>query len=215
MTGLQCTAGAIQDADVTECRLDLSSFRFTKLRATVFKDCSLVGADFQNADLSGTQFIGCDLEGAQFSHARMEGARFEDCVLSGVGGVASFRGAIVRSDDLLSLSRVLATALGITIEHATARPGRFACHSGSAGRFCAACASAALIAPGMRLRPTRISRTTITTAEASRTDSRPEHTGRQHTGRQRSDRQRDAERQEPSALIGRGRLERFRAVQSL
>jgi transposase len=38
---------------------------------------------------------------------------------------------------------------------ATASPRRFACHSGSTGRFCVACASAALIAPGMGLRPTR------------------------------------------------------------
>jgi hypothetical protein len=52
----------------------------------------------------------------------MEGARFVECVLSGVGGVAGFRGAIVRSDDLLSLSRLLATALGITIEHGDGEP---------------------------------------------------------------------------------------------
>jgi hypothetical protein len=53
MTGLQCTAGAIQDADVTEGRQDLSSFRFTKLRTTVFKDCSLVGATSRTRTFTG------------------------------------------------------------------------------------------------------------------------------------------------------------------
>lgn len=116
MIGFHFVGGVAQDLQVRDCRLTHSSFRFTKLRKTVFAECNLVGADFQGADLAGAQFIGCDLEGAQFSQAKMCGARFVDCILSGIGGVSSFRGATVRSEDLISLVRVLATELGIMIE---------------------------------------------------------------------------------------------------
>ncbi len=43
------------------------------------------------------------------------GARFEKCWLEGIGGVADLRGAAIRSDDLVSLSKVFALALGIDI----------------------------------------------------------------------------------------------------
>lgn len=76
-------------------------------------------ADFQAADLRTAAFLRCDLSGAQFSLARMTGTRLADCTLDGVGGVASFDGAIIRTVDLMSLTRALATALGITIEDPT------------------------------------------------------------------------------------------------
>ncbi|MEJ3747463.1 pentapeptide repeat-containing protein [Actinomycetes bacterium KLBMP 9797] len=68
--------------------------------------------------MSGVQFTNCDLTGAQFSQATMEGTRFTNCVLAGVGGVTSFTGAIVASQDLVGLSYTLAAALGIQIEGA-------------------------------------------------------------------------------------------------
>jgi uncharacterized protein YjbI with pentapeptide repeats len=68
--------------------------------------------------VGGVQFTNCDLSGAQFSQAKMEGTRFADCVLAGIGGVTSFAGAIVASQDLVGLSHTLAAALGIQIEGA-------------------------------------------------------------------------------------------------
>lgn len=46
----------------------------------------------------------------------MEGARFSHCALVDIGGVTSWKGAIVRSHDLVTLSYMLAAALGIRIE---------------------------------------------------------------------------------------------------
>ncbi len=116
MTGLHWTDGLLRDVRFTESRLDLSSFRFTDFVAVLFERCNLTGTDFIKADLSGAQFIGCDLTGAQFSQANMEGARFSHCVLVDIGGVTSWKGAIVRSHDLVTLSYTLAVALGIRIE---------------------------------------------------------------------------------------------------
>lgn len=116
MTGFHWTDGLLRDARFTESRLDLSSFRFTDFVAVLFERCNLTGTDFIKSDLSGAQFIGCDLTGAQFSQANMEGARFSHCVLVDIGGVTSWKGAIVRSHDLVTLSYTLAAALGIRIE---------------------------------------------------------------------------------------------------
>lgn len=116
MTGVQWIDGSLRDVAVSECRADLTSFRFTDFHNVVFEGCNLTGADFQNADLGSAQFTSCDLSGAQFSQAKMEGTRFSNCVLEGIGGVTSFDGAIVASHDLVGLSYSLAAALGIRIE---------------------------------------------------------------------------------------------------
>jgi uncharacterized protein YjbI with pentapeptide repeats len=116
MTGVHWIDGFLRDVTVSECRADLASFRFTDFHHVVFEGCNLTRADFQNADVSGVQFTNCDLSGAQFSQAKMEGTRFSDCVLAGVGGVTSFAGAIVASQDLVGLSYTLAAALDIRIE---------------------------------------------------------------------------------------------------
>src|SRR5205807_2603137 len=111
LTGLQWIDGAVRDVTVAQCRADLASFRFSALQHVVFEDCNLTRADFQNADVSGVVFRRCDLTAAQFSHATMVGTRFADCELAGIGGVASFAGAVVASRDLAGLAHALAAAL--------------------------------------------------------------------------------------------------------
>lgn len=120
MTGVHWIDGMLRDVTVSQCRADLTSFRFTAFHHVVFEGCNLTRADFQNADVSGVQFTGCDLTGAQFSQATMADTRFSNCILAGIGGVTSFAGAIVASGDLVGLSYTLAAALGIRIEDAAA-----------------------------------------------------------------------------------------------
>jgi uncharacterized protein YjbI with pentapeptide repeats len=121
MTGLHWINGAWRDVTVSQCRLDLSSFRFTDFHAVVFEGCNLTGADFQNADLGGARFTDCDLTGAQFSQAKMVGTRFANCSLAGIGGVTSMAGSFVAGQDLIALSYTLAGALGIQIEEPDSR----------------------------------------------------------------------------------------------
>jgi uncharacterized protein YjbI with pentapeptide repeats len=116
LTGLQWVDGTVRDVTVAHCRADLASFRFSAFQRVVFEDCNLTRADFTNADVSGVVFRRCDLTAAQFSHATMAGTRFTDCELAGIGGVASFAGAVVASGDLAGLARALAAALDIRIE---------------------------------------------------------------------------------------------------
>ena len=115
MTGAQLIDCALNDVAFHEVKLDLAAMRFAKLRRVEFHDCNMAGADLTGADIGGASFVGCDLSGAQFSQVKAVGARFENCWLEGIGGVASLRGASIRSDDLVSLSKVFALALGIEI----------------------------------------------------------------------------------------------------
>jgi uncharacterized protein YjbI with pentapeptide repeats len=116
MTGLTLSKGLARDVEFTDCRLDMSSWRFTDFHAARFTNCNLTRADFTEANLTGAQFVGCDLTGAQFDKARMAGTRFSNCTLVDIGGVLSWHGAIVDSHDLIALSYTLAHALGIQIE---------------------------------------------------------------------------------------------------
>jgi uncharacterized protein YjbI with pentapeptide repeats len=116
MTGMAWADGILREVTAEDCRMDMAAFRFSTFKNVVFSDCKLVQADFHEADLRGVRFERCDLTGAQFSNAQMEGTRLSDCALDGIGGVTSFRGAIVTSRDVLGLAYALASALGIRIE---------------------------------------------------------------------------------------------------
>ena len=116
MTGFAWVNASVKDVEFVDCRLDLSSWRFTDFSAVRFAGCNLAKADFTGSDLSGAQFVGCDLTGAVFDQATMDGTRLRSCVLLGIGGIQSWRGAVVHESDLLSLSYTLAHALGIRID---------------------------------------------------------------------------------------------------
>ncbi|QSB14689.1 pentapeptide repeat-containing protein [Natronosporangium hydrolyticum] len=115
ITGLQLHDGVLRDVLVTDCRADLTSWRFSSFTHVRFERCLLARADFSYARLGGVEFVDCDLTGAQFSHAEMTGARFRRCELAGIGGVTSFAGVTMSGQDLLALSYTLAGALGIEL----------------------------------------------------------------------------------------------------
>ena len=116
MTGMTFIDGMVRDVEFRDCKLDLSNWRANTFTSVHFAQCDLSGADFGGADLRGVVFTECGLEGAQFSHAKAKGARFLDCDLAGIGGIGSLAGATIRSDDLLTLTGLLARELDITIE---------------------------------------------------------------------------------------------------
>jgi uncharacterized protein YjbI with pentapeptide repeats len=116
MTGMTFIDGMVRDIVFQECKLDLTNWRANTFNTVHFVGCELSGADFAGADLRGVVFERCGLSGAQFSNAKANGARLLDCELSGIGGIGSLSGATIRSDDLLTLTALLARELDITIE---------------------------------------------------------------------------------------------------
>lgn len=117
MTGMSWVDGVLRDVTISDCRADLTLFRFSAFHNVRFYRCNLARADFENADLTGVWFTDCDLTSAQFSQARMTGTRLTNCELAGVGGVTSFSGATIRGGDPMELTRLLASALGIRLEY--------------------------------------------------------------------------------------------------
>jgi uncharacterized protein YjbI with pentapeptide repeats len=116
MTGAALLATTVRDVTFRDCRIDLASFAASKFADVTFTNCRLDQANFGDADLSGVQFNGCGLAGAQFSGATLTGARFSGCDLTGIAGVTNLRGAIITTSDALTLARIFAEALEITIE---------------------------------------------------------------------------------------------------
>ncbi|MGH3487743.1 MAG: pentapeptide repeat-containing protein [Actinopolymorphaceae bacterium] len=75
----------VVDPDVVfdQCRMDLSTFRFTSFTKVRFSGCNLTQADFTDADLRGALFVDCNLTGVQFAQADMSGTRPPNCILDG------------------------------------------------------------------------------------------------------------------------------------
>jgi uncharacterized protein YjbI with pentapeptide repeats len=116
MTGVSWLACTLRDVALDGSRIDFASFFGTKFTDVTFTNCRLEQANFGDADLSGLRFDDCNLTGAQFSGAKLTGTRFSGCDLTGISGVSSMRGAIVATSDAITLARIFADALGITIE---------------------------------------------------------------------------------------------------
>lgn len=114
-TGLQWTNGLVRDVTVTDSRVDLAGFRFSKLRDVEFRDCKLAGLDLTEAALTRVRFVDCDLSGAKLHHATMSQVAFDDCVLDDIDGIEALRGATITAADLMPLLDALARALGITV----------------------------------------------------------------------------------------------------
>ena len=61
-----------------DCQLDLSSFYQLKLKATIFKNCSLRESDFAEADLTNATLDNCDFSSAIFDQTILEKADFRN-----------------------------------------------------------------------------------------------------------------------------------------
>lgn len=115
-TGASFGAAVMEDATFEGCKLDLSGWRFAKLTKVHFKGCQLDQADFSGARLWDVCFEDCSLNGATFLEGRVRDVRIERCPMVGVGGVQALRGATIAGAEALSLTDLLADALGITLE---------------------------------------------------------------------------------------------------
>ncbi|NML36630.1 pentapeptide repeat-containing protein [Chitinophaga sp. G-6-1-13] len=67
-----------------ECILDYSTFLGTRLRKTLFHDCSLKEVDFSEADLTSADFKNSDLTMARFSNTILEKADFRNAQNFGI-----------------------------------------------------------------------------------------------------------------------------------
>jgi uncharacterized protein YjbI with pentapeptide repeats len=117
LTGMSWSRGIMRDSVMEAVRANLASFRSSKIRNVVFRECDLNQADFQSVELRNVLFDRCNLTAAQFSNAAMQhNVRFEDCKLIDIVGVQGMAGSTVSGGDLLGLAGSLARAAGIAVE---------------------------------------------------------------------------------------------------
>jgi uncharacterized protein YjbI with pentapeptide repeats len=107
------SGGILQDAEVTGCRAERWSLRFSTLQRVTIADCALVGADFYGVTFDKVVFERCDLSGAHFDNATVKELTMRSCGFLGVTGALSLRGAVVDLDDLAGLAPSLAREAGL------------------------------------------------------------------------------------------------------
>jgi uncharacterized protein YjbI with pentapeptide repeats len=116
--GVTLVKGQFDDGLLTGCVSSDLSFRFSRLRRVVFRDCDLSGADFYNVAFDHVTIDGCDLRRAHFDAATVSCLAITSCDLAGVTGVAGLKGAQLDASDLPNLAQSMASETGILIRDA-------------------------------------------------------------------------------------------------
>jgi uncharacterized protein YjbI with pentapeptide repeats len=115
LTGLDLGEARLEEVRFVGCKLDYANLRHATVEYVSFEDCVLSGADFQGARLHSVRFSGCDLNGADFSRAEFAHVDFRGSQLELAGSVLGLGGATVDPLQLMELSRLLASELGMTV----------------------------------------------------------------------------------------------------
>jgi len=115
LRGVTLAKGQIDDSFLEGCSTDELSFRFSRLRHVVFRDCDLSGADFYNTTFEHVTMIDCDLQRARFDAADVKCLAVQNCNLTGVHGVSGLKAATLDASDLPAMAISLASELGIAI----------------------------------------------------------------------------------------------------
>lgn len=89
------------------------SFRFAKIKNTIFLDCNLDNADFIGANLENVIFRNCSLKNSQFSQSRLKNVNFKD---SNIEGIAISRDSFGNITVNTGQAIYLASLLGLNIE---------------------------------------------------------------------------------------------------
>ncbi len=100
---------------VSGSRIDLASFRFSRLVRVTFEDCLLAQTAFLDAQLDSVRFHRCDLSSADFRGAQVHRCEFRGNNLAGAEGIQSLRGAAMEWTDIIEMAGVWAAALGIEV----------------------------------------------------------------------------------------------------
>ena len=114
-TGIDLSEAELRDVVLTGCRLDLASFRFSKLTRGAFRDCRLEEADLHAATLSSVSFERCLLNRANLHGASFSRCELRECNLERIEGAGSLAGVRMTWPDVVGIADRLAEAVGIAV----------------------------------------------------------------------------------------------------
>ncbi len=116
LTGLQLPEGNFLDFVLKESRANLTNFRNSKFKLCHFVETDLSEADFSGSKLTKVRFEGCMLDKVDFSNCTFDNVEFIDCSLATVNGLTAFKGVSISEQNLVEISPILASELGIKIQ---------------------------------------------------------------------------------------------------
>jgi uncharacterized protein YjbI with pentapeptide repeats len=110
---LRATAVVLED-----CKLDDAWLRMSIWERSALRDCDLTAADLYGSRWKRSQIVRSRLDGAQLSTARLDSTAVHGSTFTGTLGLTIdvLRGAIVATDQLLSLAPPLLTAAGLVVD---------------------------------------------------------------------------------------------------
>ena len=99
----------------SNCRLDLSSFRFSQLEIVHFESCRMEEGDFYDAHLGSVTFEDCDLSSATLTGSTFANSDMRGCDLSAIQGAERLRGVRMPWTDVIRAAGELAAGIGIEV----------------------------------------------------------------------------------------------------
>ncbi len=116
LTGLQLPEGNFLDFTLKNSRANLCNFRNSKFKLCHFLETDLSESDFSGSKLTRVRFEGCMLDKVDFSNCTFDSVEFIDCSLATINGLTSFKGVSISEQNLIEISPILASELGIKIQ---------------------------------------------------------------------------------------------------
>jgi len=116
LSGLVASTLKARHVRITGCKADGAMFRMTTWEFAELRDVDLRESDFHASTLTGMRLLGCDLTGADLSKATMAGAALHGSTVEHIRGADSLRGAVIASDQVLSVALHVFAALGIVVD---------------------------------------------------------------------------------------------------
>lgn len=99
-----------------ECKFNSVNLRETKLRNVTFQDCVLREVDFSGAELKSVTFPATTLDGVRLARSTLSKVDLREAADLGItDGYDALGGAVISSEQLLTLAPALAQTLGITV----------------------------------------------------------------------------------------------------
>ena len=114
-TGWRLSLDLALDTYVGDTRLDYAAIKVNRVKGLlVFERCSFANAQL-GGDLSRVLFVDCDLAGAEFTATAARDCDLRTSRVADARGIASLRGALITTDQVIAVADQLAREAGLQI----------------------------------------------------------------------------------------------------
>lgn len=108
-------SSSMQGVHFIDCRLGFINLRGAKLEDVFFTNCTIDELDLGQATAKRVGFSGTTVRSLDISAAKLHAFDLRGAELSSITGIASMRGAIVDSHQLMQLAPLLAEHFGVAV----------------------------------------------------------------------------------------------------